>query len=256
MRRLPTARRLAVEPRRRGKRGTFRTVEPGDSGYPWNDPCLNPINFPTPGCFWDWGAGSWMQDVPTIDDVVRAYLGSALIMADMDPELAEHKSSQARHLRQQARAELLNSAWNLGMFACENANFCGGADPKRRGAAPGRTIIDRHMMNDRGLGLHCYPYHDDVIRAVEDGRPPVRSIDMDGERLPGILNIKMPTLWLPPNNRDLLASGQPRFSSRGMTWSDGSPCSLPPPSVTKLGIRNPYALPNSPGWREIFGAKR
>lgn len=254
MRRLPTARRH-VGTIRPGKRARFRTIEPGTPGYPWNDLCLNPINFPTPGCFWDWGGGSWMQGVPSLDDVVRAYLGSALIMVDQDPELATHKSSQARRLRQQARSELLSSAWNLGLFACENANYCGGADPKRVGCLPGRTIIDKHMMNERGLGIHCYPYHDDIIRAIEDGRAPVRSIDMNGSRLMGILNIKMPVLWMVPNNPELLAASEPRFSSEGMTWDDGSPCSLPPPIVTNLEIQNPYALPGSPSWREIFGGR-
>lgn len=230
----------------------FTEIDPGTDGYPWTCLALNPINFPTPGMFWDWNGPFWTDGVPSIDDVVRGYLGSALIMAGEDPELASSRSSRARRLRQQARALVLSSPWNLALYGCQNANYCGGCDPEMPSASERPCNSDLHVIGDQGYGIHAFPYHDDVRRAIELGRPPTRMIDMMGQRLPGIVGRRMPLLYLPPVDLEALRGSAPeaRCTHR---WEDGSSCLLPPPPVQRLGVRNPYALPGTPTWLEIFG---
>jgi len=205
-------------------------LDPDTPGYPWIDPCTNPINFPTPSQFWDWNGPFWGEDAPHIDEVVRAYLASGLLLAGCDPELAESSQSQFRRLRQAARRALLSCEWNIELYGTINANYCGGIDPQMPGCR--LTRPDKHVLVD-GVGLHCLSFHDDVRAALELGEPPVRTIELEGEIMDDVEADSMPFLWMPAIDLEALA----RLEVRLLEWPDGVSTAEPPPLVRNIGIR-------------------
>lgn len=206
-------------------------VEPDAPGYPWTHACVHPQNLPVPGTLWSWGE-SFFEDghVPHFDELVRAYLAMGLAMAGRDGDEAGYHSSMARRLRQQARAILLGSAWNVTLFAVTNANLCGGSDPQRPGW--GGRRVDLHVLDQsHRLGICCLPVHDDVALAIKERRAPRRTIDMDGNPMHRARS--MPLLYLPALRLSALASGRVEVCE---DWTDGSSAMLPPPAVQALGL--------------------
>jgi hypothetical protein len=202
------------------------------SGYPWNIAGLHPLNFPTPSLFWDANEETrWLAN-PHFDEVVRAALGSALIMAGADPELATSRTSAARRLRQQMRHLITEAPHNDILYGCTNANYCGGIDPSRPGAQGKHE--DLHVMGPRGRGINWLARHAPNRDRISQGLAVTRATSQDGEPRGELANARV-LLWIPALSLDALASADPRVTTQGMQWSDGSSTLEVPPSVAALG---------------------
>lgn len=232
-----------------GKRVQWTEIDPSSAGYPWEQAALHPNNFPTPGLFYDAAdRSSWFDIGAGPDGLVRAALGSALAMADLDPDIATSRQSHARRLRQQMRGLVLND-WNLELYGCSNENYCGGAHPAKAGGQGRRAVVD-HVMGPKGLGLNWMPRHDDNRERLSQGRPARRTTAMNGDHILGVQGRKRPLVWIPPVDLERLQR-EGVVSSEGIYWADGSSVVRPPPSVARLGIQNPVALPGMPGFKEL-----
>lgn len=232
-----------------GTRVQWSEIDPSASRYPWEHAGLHPNNFPTPGLFYDAAdRSSWFDIGAGPDGLVRAALGSALAMADLDPDIATSRQSHARRLRQQMRGQVLND-WNLELYGCTNENYCGGAHPHKPGGDDRRAVVD-HVMGSKGLGLNWLPVHDDNRERLSQGRPARRTTTMKGDHILGVQGDKRPLVWIPPVDLERLHR-EGIVTSEGMRWSDGSPVTKPPPQVARLGVQNPVALPGMPGFSEL-----
>ncbi|MDP3910851.1 MAG: hypothetical protein Q8Q14_10725 [Gemmatimonadales bacterium] len=209
-------------------------IDPAMAGYPWEAAGLHPANFPTPGLFWDANEPTQWLENPHFDEVVRATLGSALLMAGADPELSMSRTSQARRLRQQIRRLISEAPHNDVLYGCNNANYCGGADPTRPGA-DGKGHRDLHVMGPQGRGINWMPRHLHNRERIAKGLAPARATTPDGEPLLEEAAGRRPLIWIPALNLEALAGADPRATTRGMRWSDDSSTLEVPPPVRALG---------------------
>lgn len=236
----PAARRprlgIGVPRRRRPRVGVpWVRVDPAEPGYPWEGAALHPANFPTPGLFWDGDEDTqWLKN-PHFDEVVRAALGSALIMAGIDPELSMLRTSQARRLRQQMRRLVITAPFNDVVYGCTNANYCGGSDPSLPGAED-RTHQDLHVLGPEGRGINWLARHVHNRERIAEGLPVARATTQDGEALLTDARGARPLLWIPAIDIDALRRARPVATVEGMRWSDKSSTLEVPPRVRALGI--------------------
>lgn len=223
---------IGVPRRRRPSGGVpWLRIDPAMPGYPWETAGLHHANFPTPGLFWDANEPTqWLAD-PHFDEVVRAALGSALLMAGMDPDLATSRTSQSRRLRQQIRQLVLNAPFNDVLYGCTNANSCGGNDPSMPGSSGPNP--DLHVMGAKKRGINWLARHADNRQRIATGTSPLRTTTLEGET--SELSGRRPLLWIPavslPALRDRIT-----IAVDGMTWSDKTPTLEVPPQVRKLGL--------------------
>lgn len=230
----------------------FQHITPDTPGYPWTFPALHAASFPTPGMFFNLtNRRGWFQHWEGFDAFVKAALGSALIMADMDPELAEANTSVMRKLRQVMRTAIVESDFNAELYACDNENYCGGAHPHKPGGTADVVAVD-HMMDRFGLGISWMPRHADNQTRIESNRPPQRTTTIQGEVLPGTRARWYALIWIPAVDLELLAKERMLHL---LEWPDGSSTQEPPPCVQKLGIEHPTALPGMPSFDQ-FRRKR
>lgn len=217
-------------------------LNPGSHGYPWEMAVLHPHNFPTPGMFVDLNEPGLFRPESGFDELVRAALGSALAMSEVDTDLAFSRTSQGRKLRQQMR-KLLFSRWNVALYGCTNENYCGGVHPHKPGGEGRRAIVD-HVMGPRGRGISWMSRHADNKSLLAQGRPARRTTDAGGEPLIGAPGFSMPLLWVPAVDLDRLAAADPEVVA--MKWPDGTSTAEPPARIRKLGVQDPLALPGMP----------
>lgn len=189
-----------------------------DEGYPWEELTLHVKNYPMPGAFFDANNPQGAHVFRDYESFLRALLGSALVMADMDTSLAT--SSAGAPLRQ-ALAELQASGeFNDAMYGTTATALVGG----RKGLGP----------HERGINWerrHA-PVRDLLTRRVT----PYRTTKINGQRLDEYIEANnRPLVWNPAINLDVLRNER-RISVDGMQWSDGSSMIEPPPMVTALGI--------------------
>jgi hypothetical protein len=226
----------------------FQHITPDTPGYPWTFPTLHKASFPTPGMFFDLSnRRGWFQHWEGFDAFVKAALGSALIMADADPELADANTSIARRLRQVMRTAIVGSDFNAELYACDNENYCGGANPNKPGGTPDVVAVD-HMMDRYGLGISWMPRHANNLLRIESGNAPERTTTIHGEVLPGTRARWYPLIWIPAVDLDLLAKEKVLYL---LEWPDGTSTHEPPPCVQKLGVYHPTALPGNPGFSQF-----
>ena len=226
---------IGVPRRRRPGQGVpWLRIDPAMPGYPWEAAGLHPFNFPTPGLFWDGEEPTQWLDDPHFDEVVRAALGSALIMAGADPELATSRTSQGRRLRQQMRRLIIEAPHNDDLYGCTNANYCGGTDPSLPGA-DGRTHEDLHVLGPKARGINWLARHTHNRERIAQGLSPARSTTQAGEQLLDFPGAK-PLLWVPAISLRALAARDPQVTTHGMRWSDERSTLEVPPSVRRLGL--------------------
>ena len=236
----PTSRRprlgIGVPRRRPPRTGVpWLRVDPAEPGYPWEGAALHPANFPTPGLFWDGNEETpWLEN-PHFDEVIRAALGSALLMAGLDPALATSRTSDSRRLRQQMRRLMITAPFNDQAYGCTNANYCGGTDPSKPGAGD-KTHEDLHVMGPDGRGLNFLPRHAPNRDRIAQGLAVARATNEEGEALLGDALGRRPLLWVPPISIEALRRRRPVATVEGMAWSDGSSTLEVPPRVRALGI--------------------
>lgn len=217
-------------------------LDPSSKGYPWDVPALPPNGFPTPGQFLDLEERESFDPDLGFDTLVRWTLVTALAMAQMDPAIAESRTSQGRRLRQEMRATFF-SRWNLGLYGCTNENYCGGVHPGKPGGEGRRAVVD-HMMGPTGKGICWLPRHALNRELLAQGRAARRTIDMRGEPLLGAPGRARPLLWIAAVDLDLLATGD--LSVVPLRWADGVEATEPPEVVRSIGIQDPIALPGMP----------
>lgn len=227
---------IGVPRRRKTRRGVpWLRIDPATPGYPWEVAGLHPANFPTPGLFWDGNeTTAWLED-PHFDEVVRAALGSALLMAGGDPELSTSRTSQARRLRQQMRRLIIEATFNDVLYGCTNANYCGGTDPSLPGA-DGKTHEDLHVLGPNGRGLNWLSRHAHNRERIAQGLSPARATTDEGEPLIDDLRSAKPLLWITPISLKALRGDEPVVTTQGMRWSDGRSMLEAPPPVRALGL--------------------
>lgn len=245
-----TARKLrlgiGVPRRRRPSRGVpWLRIDPASPGYPWEGAALHPANFPTPGLFWDGDEQTQWLANPHFDEVVRAALGSALLMAGADPELATSRTSQSRRLRQQMRRLVITAPHNDRLYGCTNANYCGGTDPSKSGAQ-GRTHEDLHVLGPEGRGIHWGSCHGHNRERIAEGTPLARAITGDGEALLADVVGARPLLWIPAISLAALRADRISITVEKMTWSDGSSTREVPPRVRELEILEEVRMGEKP----------
>lgn len=237
---------IGVPRRRRPSRGVpWLRIDPATAGYPWEGAGLHHANFPTPGLFWDADEPTqWLED-PHFDEVVRAALGSALLMAGADPGLATSRTSQSRRLRQQMRRLVITAPFNDRLYGCTNANYCGGTDPSKPGAAE-RTHEDLHVLGPNGRGIHWGSGHAHNRERIAEGTTLARAISQDGEAL--LVDVKgaRPLLWLPAISLPALRADAPVATVEGMRWSDKSSTLEVPPRVRELEILDDVRMGEKP----------
>lgn len=204
--------------------------------------CLHRHGFPTPGMFVDLNDRGWFLAEDGFDALVRALLFSALTMADADTSLANSRTSQARRLRQDVRTLLWNP-WNMGLYGVTNENLCCGVHPEKPGGE-GRACVVAHVMADDGTGICWSPSHAANASLLASGRSPRRTVDRNGNPLPGVESDLWPILWAPA--LDLGALAQPLPEVQAAKWPDGTSCTAPPAVVAAHATQDPVALPGMP----------
>lgn len=232
---------------------TLRTAH--DAGYPWNELVLHEQNWPTPNMFVDAGdhTGDW-DPSNGFDSLVRALLGSALVMAGNDPKIAEAEGKDpnaalGRALRTAVRKSLIDPmGWNDRVYGQTNANFAGGIDPGKpcvrgsTGAACNDGIRDpnanavRYMMNGDGRGLNWLPRHANNLERMGEHRPALRTTTLGGMPLPGKEGGHQMLIWAPAYDLSKLSPQQATPEIAFLTWPDGTSTKNPPPAVMALGI--------------------
>lgn len=211
---------------------------PDEPNYPWDAPLLHVENYPTPGMFIDLNDfGGWFDHHNGFDALVRGLLGSALLMAGLDPDIAEHKTSHARRLRQDVRRHLLLGHFNDDLYGCYNENYCCGNHPDKIGSQY-QTIVD-HVMGPQERGLNWMPRHAANLERLASGEPALRTTTLWGETVSGVRGAWRPLVWLPAFDLDALHDG----AIGCLTWEDGVSTREPPKVVRDLGILTPVDLP-------------
>lgn len=199
---------------------------PWDEGYPWDEPALHPDNYPAPGMFFDASAptrlGNTTDTDHTLDKVVRRALGTALVMSNMDPNLAVGTSSTSKRLRREMRHAILHSQYHDRLY--------GQYDRVKAGAQNGES----HVVGQHGRGLNWMPYHDDLLRKIGDRRTPVRYTDYQGNPTMPKQGHSGMLLWIPAVDLSHLSDRVPRVQP--FHWSNGVSTFEPPPTVQALGV--------------------
>jgi hypothetical protein len=199
-----------------GEDWEYRTAQ--DDGYPWEGLILHAKNYPMPGTFFDADNPQGAYVFRDTASFLRALLGSALVMAEMDTSLAT--SSPGAPLRK-ALADLQASGeFNDAMFGTSATELVGG----RGGIGP----------HDRGINWE--PRHAPVRELLSRRVTPYRTTKINGQRLEEHIEANhRPLIWNPAINLDVLRNER-RISVEGMNWPDGSSMIEPPPAVTALGV--------------------
>lgn len=211
-----------------------------DPGYPWEAPMLNKENSPTPGMFWQYGqptgTGNAAFTISTHSGLVRNALGAAMVMAGnfkqgwVQQGSDTYNDPNAKRLRKQMSHLIRCSPWNDQLY--------GQTDPVKGGLAAGTDL----ELN--GRILNYLPRHADNIGRLAQGEAPLRTTNLQGNKLPapntGAHNMQ---LWLPAVNLSRLGPNVPDASltvtTDGNNWSTGDSTLVPPPQVWTRGIENP-----------------
>lgn len=205
-----------------------------DPGYPWEEPVLQTNNWPSPGMFLNVGLdGSW-DPAQGYDSMIKAYLGTLLVMAGMDAGIAEQQGGLGQSLRKQLRESVTAvGGFNDLLYGQTNENYAGGNNPNKPGANNPNGGIVNYMMNAQGRGLNWLPRHKDVISPVASGVALNRATRVDGGKLGGSnAGNQQMVLWLPAPLLSSVPSGILKYGK----WSDGSSTLDPPPQIRALGI--------------------
>jgi hypothetical protein len=236
-----------IEPGGDGDDGAeFIIHDPTDEGYPWEQPSLERNNYPTPGMFADVGGSkeAFNYDQGPLA-VSAAALSSAIAMAadrgyDVSTAqsiLSNPNTSAARDLKAQMISVLYCSRYNDALYG-------------RELPASEKTSADNlygWVANKRSPRYG--PVHNDALRALGMGVPPKRAIGVDGKiKSGGGSDRRSPVFWVPAINLSRLAGPNPIVTTNGMSWSDGSSTSEPPPVIQRIGVNmNGVVLPGGPG---------
>lgn len=215
--------------------------DPLDADYPWEEPSLHPNNYPTPGMFFDVGSptrtGFGSESKHTLDQTVRRALGSALMMANMDTNLAVGASNTSKRLRRQMRQLILGSAYNDGLYGQESVDLAGGNS---------HDVATFFVMHEKARGLNWTASHADNLTRMSRGQAPKRTTSLQGEVLEGQRAGSHMLLWIPAVDLAALYASIP--SVQPYQWLDGTSTQEPPPSVQRLGIdMSGVSLPGGAG---------
>lgn len=213
----------------------------GDPGYPWEEPVLHVENWPTPGMFVDVGNenGAW-DPSSGFDSMVRAALGSALVMANLDPAIAtaqgqDPDASIGQSLRKQMRQAITHvGGTNDLAYGQTNLNYAGGNDPNAPGGDPNKAKSGAYVLNAAHRGLNWLPRHADQVARIQNGQSLLRTTSLAGEKLPGLAGHRHMLVWIPAIDVDAL--GVDLSTLKFMQWSDGTSTIEPPPQVQALGV--------------------
>lgn len=203
--------------------------DPLDEGYPWEEPSLHVGNYPSPGMFFDAGSptqvGQNLDADHDLDKVVRRSLQTGLSMANMDPRLATGTSKTSKRLRREMRQLIMESKFNDGLYGQTDLVKAGG-DPEEPASY--------YVLGEKGRGLNWLPYHADNLVLIDQGKAPMRTTMLDGERMPQHHQADAHMLlWIPAIDLALLSDQVPKVEP--YVWSDGTSTKEPPPVVQKLG---------------------
>lgn len=210
----------------------WRIRKSNDLGYPWEEPVIHPTNWPSPGMFVDMNNhdGSWKPS-NGLDSMIRAWLGTALVLAGMDVGIAT--SSEGQELRKQLRAALMTvGGYNDLLFGQTNLNYAGGNDPNKPGGNPNKQKSGTYVLNAQGRGLNWRPVHRNLKQAIQNGDVLKRSTNIAGEKIANSGGNRQMLVWLGALDLDELR--QMRIAFR--RWSDGSSAINPPPQIMALGF--------------------
>lgn len=226
---------------------SFVTRRSNDPGYPWTEPTLHHANWPTPGMFLDLNLtpskdGTSWDPKNGFDSMIRAALGSALVMAGNDPGLATSTGTLGKRLRREYRQLITQpGSWNDRIYGQTNANFAGGCQPGLPGFNADRcggpnNVVD-YMMNDQGRGLNWLPRHANNLERMARGEPAKRTTTLDGQKLspPNRGNRQM-LVWITAVDLDALSPDAEILHVSPLRWPDGSSTVNPPPVIQALGI--------------------
>jgi hypothetical protein len=211
----------------------WHTSESRAAGYPWSAPTLHERNYPTPGMFFDANNPDGAFAFTTFEALIVAALGSALSMAGANANLATDHGGVGTRLRRELRDLIQCSRWNDSLYGTSNMGFAGGAD----------------MLGPQGRGINWRPHHSNVFGTLSQGQTPARTTKIDGARLAQHMSAnQLPLIWIPAVNLHLLSGPNPTVSVEGMTWTDGTPTSEPPPTVASKSVQmSGVVLPGGPG---------
>lgn len=199
-----------------GSPWSYRTAN--DEGYPWAASALHAKNYPMPGTFFDANNPQGAYVFKGTDSFLRALLGSALVMAEMDTSLAT--SSAGAPLRKQLADLQASGEYNDGLYGTSTTSLVGG----RRGLGP------------RDRGINWEPRHAPIRTLIANGQKLYRTTDIKGQRLPAHIEAShRPLVWNPAINLAVLRNER-RITVEGMHWPDGRSMLDPPSSVSALGI--------------------
>lgn len=206
----------------------------GDPGYPWQEPVMQIVNYPTPGMFVDIGNSDSWNPESGYDSMIRAALGSALAMAGADVGIAT--SPVGQELRKQMRDAIMAvGGWNDLVYGQTNLNYAGGNDPDKPGGDANKGKSGGYVLNSAGRGLNWYPRHHDNITRIQNGDPPKRGTRINGTKIVGPNGgNKQMLIWIPAVDLQALAAPVP--SIQFLEWSDGSSTADPPPQIRELGV--------------------
>lgn len=219
----------------------FQKGGAGDPGYPWEAPLIHKENMPTPGMFFIVGQKTGVGDnafgINNGTVLVNNALGSAMAMAgnlklewiQAPPQGAgqDHPyfNNNAKRLRSQMARLIRYSPWNDQLY--------GQTDPDKAGSALAITPC--------GRGLNWLPRHADNIGRLAQGKAPLRTTTIQGNKLPAPnTGAHQMQLWIPAVNLAMLGPNVPDASlsvtTDGQNWSTGDSTLIPPPQVWGRGI--------------------
>jgi len=227
----------------------FVIHDPYDDGYPWEEPTLEPNNYPTPGMFADVGGDSTFDYSRGPGAMLTAAIYSAIAMAagqGHDTSTAKQwmdaGGAKARDLKKQMAIEAWCSKFNDGLYGRVYQG------DKKDGANAWGWIPN-------GRSPLYLPQHNDVLGQLSLGETPKRAITLTAGKYNGKFSghipgqgRREPQFWIPAINLAKLGGPKPVITTQGMTWSDGSSTREPPPQVQRLGLDlSGVALPGGPG---------
>lgn len=168
-----------------------------DPGYPWERPSLDVYNAAVPSTF--------IEATDDFDEIVRDYVANALLLSDMNVELANGSSSTSKRLRRDARKLINGVRWH---------------DLYRTAQIDPTQILDWRAV------------HADNLNRLAQGLAPQRTVDKDGSQIVAANDVML--LWLPAIDRRVLHDKIPTLTP--MKWSDGSSTQEPPPIIRNFGM--------------------
>lgn len=205
----------------------------GDPGYPWEEPVMQISNWPSPGMFVDIGTNDSWNPAQGYDSMIRAYLGTALAMADMDVGIST--STEGQVLRKQLRnAVMAVGGLNDLLYGQTNLNYAGGNDPTKPGGDANKQKSGQYVLNSEDRGLNWLPRHKNIKQLVQTEQPLKRATTINGSKIAGSAGGNQQMLvWLPAIDLDYLREN---MEIRFLKWSDGSSTIDPPPQILGLGV--------------------